>query len=56
MVRMKAPEGSGGFGFNGEFYATDEAGFVQVPEDAVRDAQIHGFTVAPQEEEKKKGK
>lgn len=53
MVTMKSPAGSGGFGFNGEFYATDEKGFVFIPEDGVKDALIHGFklyTEPPDEE------
>ena len=46
MVTMQTTGGSGGFGHNGNFYPADDGGFIDVPEDAVKDAEVHGFVVA----------
>jgi hypothetical protein len=54
MVLMKSPTGSGGLGFDGEFYATDENGLVEVPEDGVEDAKTHGFELYKEEPKEKK--
>lgn len=45
MVKMKPPQGGGGFGFAGEFYVPTKKGIIEIPPEALADALTHGYEI-----------
>lgn len=48
MAKLKAPQDVSGFSFNGEAFEVKKS-FVEVPDEAIADALIHGFTLEAEE-------